>query len=492
MGAAGIADFNAFADPSSSSFDPQFKATWDSIEAHINTEASITGQISGAAGGALSPILDQAGNVVSPVLDQAGNVINSGSAALQGTIDQAKVAFANSFDQILSDPNMSYAVNAASNLYDTAKQYVMVGQTIAGSIMTIAEVVEHASGGVNSLATFQSFTGAMIGALGTVGALTGIATAGIGAVITGLVSVGVDLLRSAIGSPPPGPANGYSFCVNFELKQKPDWTVGGLGVWGPSNAPSTPGWRAFPDPNSTNDATWFAHQAGAGWWQKAYFGWGGPDNSTGYDYTSEYSAWGDDRPSNGLFAKAQLLHTYGGEGPPLDRPIDNAFPSCDPEGVWSVFPSSMYSAVCESAAGFTLVPGLPNDVRGKLAQAFIGAWKANAAFALNGLQPQKDWKVLVQLLRFWNKSHQGPMVAIPSINVTGATGVGAYLGNLVAQAMRSGVPDLLFGSGLGVNTGAQHNVAPLGAAIYAPSFADTTTGNLTQVTVATLVCAAMN
>lgn len=449
LGDASINEFTSLITKGGVGYDPQFASAWGDIEAQLTQEAGITGNVDAATGGALS-----------------------------GTLTGAKIAFAGAFDQIAQSPGMSDAVNAAGNIYDTAKQFVMTGKTVAGAISTVSGIIDHANG-TNQLATFQAFTGTMIGALETVGALTGVATLGIGAVITAFVGVGVELLQGAIGKPEAPPPNGYTPCCNFVLYEKPDWTVGGLGVWGSGSpgsnptpgivptpgvfAPNTPYWRVFPDPNDPADAAWFAHQGGPGYWKGAFYGfWTGIGPGYLYNYDSMWSAWGDDRPDKGgLFASTRLVKPTGGD-PPFDRAIDNAFPGgCN----YSTAGGSVYSVVVEAAAGFTLISGLPLESRHALAVAFSGAWKANAAYALNGLKPQPDWMVLAHLLRMWNRSHAGPMVVIPPVGdpIFSGQNTPGYLGQLVTQAIGQGVPDLLYQNGLGVNSGAQHAVGPLGA-----------------------------
>lgn len=230
-----------------------------------------------------------------------------------------------------------------------ATQYVMTAQTVQGATTVVKSLVTAMqSGKPPSPVLVQQFTGTMIGTLETVGALS----TGVGAAIVGAVGLALSLLESAapllFGSPPTG----TQVCTGVYVNPTPAATVGCMAIWGPdgtaetfiSTSPMSAAWRNFPDPTSDTDA----------WWYQTHNG--GPS-----------TAW----------LGAQFSTVWG-----VDRQIDFAFP--------------VYRWLeCDVANA--------SDNLLAFQRAFFSAWQANAAYALNGLQPQPDSVVLAHTILLWNR-----------------------------------------------------------------------------------------
>jgi hypothetical protein len=266
----------------------------------------------------------------------------------------AKIALTDSFEQLVSQGFGLQEDEAIS----AAKEYVKTGQTILGAVNTVKGLIDAQAAGFNPVQVTQAFTGTLIG----LGGAAGVVSAGVGAAIVGAVGALLAILQQQglFGSQP----SGFQICPGIaDATSKPDFVVGCLGMWGSAVSPGSVNWRTFPDPNAASDAPWFATC---------------PDNGC------DTFDWKGASYGNHL-----LVNPAG-----VMRPIDYAF--------------EQYSAIEYLSANQTgpayFTPG------------FVSAWKANAEYALNGLNAcptcqkwtESDAKVLVHFLRMWNRSHGPP------------------------------------------------------------------------------------
>lgn len=266
-----------------------------------------------------------------------------------------------------------------------ATQYVMQAQTLQGAQTIVKSLVTAMqSGQPPSPVLVQQFTGTMIGTLEVVGALS----TGVGAAIVGAVGLALSLLQAAapllFGSPP----SGTQVCPGVYVTQTPAAIVGCMAIWGPdgtaasfiSTSPMSSAWRNFPDPTNPPDQ----------WWYQTHSG--GP--STPWEGADFSTTWG------------------------VDRQVDFAFP--------------VYRWIeCDVANA--------SDNLLAFQQAFFSAWKANAAYALNGLQPQPDYVVLAHVCLLWNRVNPtGTPYTIAPVQASGSVGPYVAPSQLPCNEMSTG------------------------------------------------------
>src|SRR5712671_1812380 len=152
---------------------------------------------------------------------------SEGATALD--IAAAQNDLASSFDNLTSGA-AGFGLSAADAL-SAAKQYVTAGRTVIGAVSTIQGLLAATQNPdpAQSLATFQAFTGTLIGAATAAGALS----AGVGAVIVAGLGIAINLLQSVglFGSQPPNPGVPFYVSPNgqtFFAPTKPKLTVGGV------------------------------------------------------------------------------------------------------------------------------------------------------------------------------------------------------------------------------------------------------------------------
>jgi hypothetical protein len=268
----------------------------------------------------------------------------------------AKIALSDAYSQLISQ---EFGGLGTAEALAAAKSYVLTGETIAGAVDTVSGLVQTIEHGT-PMQVVQAFTGTMVG----LGIATGAVSAGVGAAIVAVVGTLLQVLQNNhfFGEPPPAAG---TLC-GAPLDRKPDFTVGCLAVWADQGTsvnltPGSDAWRPFPSPSDPEDAAWFQPDKnyGPGEWRGAFFGVRAPGKD------QSYGAIGINPAGAGV------------------RPIDNAFDYAD----------------IEALVADTSFP-LPD-----LAKAWVSAWKANAAYLLNGLKAQEDWVVLVHLLQLWNRAH---------------------------------------------------------------------------------------
>ena len=271
----------------------------------------------------------------------------------------AKGAFADAINQATIGLNIP--VEEAIN---NAKSYVLTGQTILGYVKTVQGLVNEAQG-IHDAQTALAFTGTLIGTTATIATAAGAVSAGVGAAIVAAAGAIIAVLEELLG--PGKPPAGTQVCGGFYC-QNADFTVGPTSLggcvcgWGTAIAPGSADWRSFPDYSKAEDKIWFTWSA-----SDVEFDWGKSANVAHYKSRAGY------------------------------RPIDAAFQAYNHLEADFGFPFG---------GKFQPLPYILNEFN----MAWISAWKANAAYALNGLKPQDDGAVLMRLLRTWNQAHEDSSV----------------------------------------------------------------------------------
>ena len=283
-------------------------------------------------------------------------------------VQAAQTSFTNSYNQLASVASGL----GGEDVIDAAQSYVMAGNTILGAATTIGGLIS-AAGSMPPQAVIQAFTGTLIG----VAIAAGTVSAGVGAAVV----AGVDALIQILGQvglfgPTPGGTQvcpGY-YCQGAAFTVETQASSGQVGcccVFPNVNSsaqvsPASPNWRNFPSPSSATDAAWFTPTAsGVLSWSGAEFG---------------------------------VPAAVAGSGAMPQRPIDHAFPQ------YRTLECNIFQATG------TLLEGFYN--------AFFSAWKANAAYALNGLKAQDDAQVLLHTIRLWNRAHAASTTAALAPNDT--------------------------------------------------------------------------
>ena len=341
----------------------------------------------------------------------------AGSGELQDAMLQAKTAMGNAYSGLAQLAGVDPGVIA-----NKARDYVLLGKTIAGAVSTIEGLIQDMNNGTVTPAVVGSFIGTMVG----LGIAFGVVSAGVGAAIVGAVGAIVALFQQ-FGLFQPGPSGGgnQQICTAgadgsdvYIGQNGPVYSSGSLQiddsryrlgytirclaayVVDPQHCriePSSYAWRHFPNPGNPNDSAWFKFGAAGGGngsgqpdgvWQ---FGWGG----TGNNVVIYSMGWSKPNDSN-AFANLNI------------RPIDAAFT------YWRYLECRMDQVQRgESQLGLS---GNDQAMMLDFERAFFQAWKANEEYALNGLQPQDPGQVLINLVRLWNMAHNGPSITISQVD----------------------------------------------------------------------------
>ncbi len=304
-------------------------------------------------------------------------LVSEGASTSQ--FQAAQLALVNSWTQLTGS---QFGINANQAL-TAATQYAMQAQTALGAAKLVTSLASAmGSGKPPSPALVQSFTGTLIGTLVTVGALS----SGVGAVIVAAVGLALTVLEdvasalfgkaptgtTVAGLQPTGPSGAWTAteCSGVTVNPVPAWSIGCMAAWGSdgtagtwsSTSPTSSEWRNFPDPTSSTDAWWYqTHNGGA---------------STSWNGAQWATTWGAVRQIDFAFPQYRWLECDLATAPP------NIFP---------------------------------------FIQAFFSAWMANAAYALNGLQPASDAAVLAQVILLWNRANPSgaPYTLAPAAVSTG-------------------------------------------------------------------------
>jgi hypothetical protein len=234
-------------------------------------------------------------------------------------------------------------VDSATAL-SAASKYVHAAHSVAGAIENVEGLVQSVQSGAPPQQILQQFTGVLVGA--SVGA--GVLSAGIGAAIIGATYVIGQFLNALKLW---GSSDGVQVCPNVTCNPAPKYVVNCLCIYkDPVPDPTSQQWMHFPNPNDPDDAFWF----------------------NGGFVSQKWRDWG------------MFCMSPGGTCPGGNLTIDGLFPTYR----WFH---------CEQQLG---------GPAGDFQKMFWGAWKANQELLINGLKPMDDWKVLLNVLKLWNRAHE--------------------------------------------------------------------------------------
>jgi len=254
------------------------------------------------------------------------------------------VAFAQeSFCSSLSGLSQQFGVDYADAL-TAAGNFVTVAHTAQGAIAHVEGLIAAVQSGQPAPAIVSQMAGLVVG----VGMAASLIAPGAGAA----VMAGIALVGEVLGGIFQGP-QGVTVCPGTTCNPAPTFVVNCQCFWDPivhspgGTGIANPNWRTFPKPGDVGPM-------GQPW--------------------------------------------YGAPGSQA-RLIDRVFPlyrqlECEQANGWQS--GAMNLATLGLERTLALVG---------FGQAFLGAWKANAEYALNGLQAAADWQVLVQTVRAWNMAH---------------------------------------------------------------------------------------
>ncbi len=356
---------------------PDAAPSWQSVQAQLDQEASM-GLLSGSA---LTDAQNQA----------AQHFVDAFTGLTDPSVYGSAIGGANTSQVVGGIANAAASLSAGLN-------------TAGGAVSCVYGLVESAIAGTQTpLSAVQLFTGTAVPALASAAAAAGAVTAGVGAAIV----VGAEIIGALLGSVFGGNNATQASVCGIGLDYTPTITVGcawsqgtpQIGGPGAGGSPWSPNaskfWRRFPDPNNAADAWWFSNN--------------GQTNGVPL-FNFSQTTWG---PASDRWA-AQFRDSS-------QRPIDSAFGQyhqleCDAAAAVPV------AALPDSGGSFPMVVnGQPTIVQFSsdqvmLARFIVGyfaAWKANAEYALNGIQPKfsvpgdvlGEWGTLQHYVTQWNRAH---------------------------------------------------------------------------------------
>lgn len=261
------------------------------------------------------------------------------------TTELAKAAFADAFDQLGQQIGVD-----PNQAIAAAQQYVQAGHTVAGMVGNIQALINN-SGGTPPGTALQAVGGTLVGFATLAGALS----AGVGAAIVAGVALIGEALNALVGGGNPG----VEVCPGIRCNPPPQWAITCTCAYGTPANPGTNAWKNFPDPTKIEDSDWYAKTAVQNW-------------PASQSPSAQISVSGSLRDTFFLLANVPLVY--------------QAF-------------APMWHLSCEQQA---LLPGSVGDFQ----RAFFSAWKANAAYTLNGLKAATDTQVLIHVARIWNRTHE--------------------------------------------------------------------------------------
>lgn len=348
------------------------------------------------------PGLAIAGQQIAAQLHAEGSAQGQSAADIQDRIGTAQNALAQTYSDITSSSSaFQLPIEGPGGALDVAQKFVTSAYTVVGAVDAVGGLVAAAASG--NPAAIEEAGSVIVGSVVALAAAAGAISAGVGAVIVAGAGLLIEGLTSLFSHAPPA----ATIC-GTDVSAVPTIVVNCLfSTTATRRAPKSINWRPFPQPNVAADAPWFGAPAntGPGGWFTA-FSWMGDGWSGGFSHDP-------------------------------DRAIDRAFPD------YKTLEAE------NSAKGGT----------GPFASwkaAFFVAWKANKAFALNGLSPQDDFQVLSYVTRTWNNAHAGPKEGATALMLPGGgSGTGAdFESGLVEQLVNlsPGDPNLV-GARLQINLG---------------------------------------
>jgi hypothetical protein len=375
------------------------------------------------------PGLATAGAQIAAQLHAEGAAQGQSATDIQDRIGTAQNALAQTYSDITSSSSaFQLPIDGPGGALDVAQKYVTSAYTVVGAVDAVGGLAAAAASG--DPAAIEQAGSVIVGTIVGLAAAAGAISAGVGAVIVAGVGLVIEGLTALFSHAPPA-----ATVCGSELSQVPTIVVGcAFSMSATRRAPKSVNWRPFPEPTVAADAPWYA-----------------PPSVGGLQYFTSFTWRGDD--------------WSGGFSSSPDRAIDRAFPD--------------YQAIAQENTGSGTNP---IDL---FRAAFFVAWKANRAFALNGLTPQDDWQVLSYVTRTWNNAHAGSGSGGNSLLLPGnGHGTGAdFESALVGQILNlsPGDPNLV-GSRLKINLGplkTPPRVAPTAAAASSP--ATSTAGKVAAV-----------
>jgi len=312
-----------------------------------------------------------------------------------GDITAARISFTGEFEGLVNKASDL----SADQVSDYAKQFVVSGRSVVGAIQNVQGLFNPSSVGADPIQVTQVFTGTLIGFLAAAGALSGVATAGVGTAIMAATGAVIGMLQ-ALGVVGPPKEGFFSFNV-------------------PTIVPGSLAWNKFPDPNNAADAAWFGqcmNQDSSGRWGCAF-----TDSSRNMSFES--------RTPSGVNPATYNM-----------RPIDY-LPFGNPTGYSDI---EYLSTHPDGPSNFTA--------------SYIGAWKANAEYVLNGMRAQADADVFIHFVRLWNRSHLGPVVPL-------STWPTDYYKRFIDPVVYAKADDILTGRDVAINGGALRPVSSVSTAL---------------------------
>ena len=318
-------------------------------------------------------------------------------------IPVAQQHFYNAWTQ-LNDGFPGSNAQGIADISNAAMNLTLQNNSVAAAGSLVSSLVQGATSG-NPVAVMQAFTGSLTAVVAADVAAGSISFGAGAAIMIGIELVGtwLDSLFSN-GAPPVATVCEWNLNYQPTIVVNCAWSSDGTpippGYGIPGNSPqSNPFWRRFPEllnPTGPSDGLWYLATESVG--NLADFTWTSGKSSDSWHASVPYS------------------------GKPA-RPIDSAFPQfhqleCDAAAAAPI------AALPDGGGTLTItppsVPPLPppppiivdyssDDVHlARFIMAYFGAWKANAEYALNGLQPKyaDDAAVLVHLYALWQSAHQ--------------------------------------------------------------------------------------
>jgi hypothetical protein len=390
---------------------------------------------------------------------QVASQFASEGGGAPGVVPEAQTNFYNAFQQLTNTltvlPNTSQGLLQAGK---AAAGLVLNSSTLGGAVDNITSLIGAVESGAPA-AIVQSFTGVLVSSIGLAVA-AGSVSFGIGAAIVVGIEIVASVVSSLFGQSPPA----ATICGS-NLQNKPTYVVGCCWTFGQAvpAGPHSIFWRKFPRPSVANDAWWFK------------------SNGTGGVGDGQPATYWTSGGSTDLWESALVLQRELPGNTSVGRPVDDAFRAyhqleCDLSAVAlvGILPDTggPYPAIDN---GIPLVKiASPDDVKfARFVQAYFTAWMANQEYALNGLKPQDDALVLLQLVQFWNSAHDTSSthaVAPRSLSSGSGDVIGAaspcqgdfqseyfYVQMLVGDLRHTNASALDSNGNLVINTGAKKN-----------------------------------
>lgn len=349
------------------------------------------------------PGLATAGSQIAAQLQAEGQADGSNATDIQDRIGTAQNALAQTYSDLTSSSSaFQLPLEGPGGAIDVAQKFVTSAYTVVGAVDAVGGLVAAAASG--DPAAIDQAGSVIVGTIVSLATAAGAISAGVGAVIVAGAGLLIEGLTALFSHAPPA----ATIC-GTDVTQVPPIVVGCVFSQTASRrAPKSINWRSFPNPSAAGDAPWFA----------------APANVGSGEYFNDFPWLGD--------------YWSAGFSTTADRAIDRAFPD--------------YQTLAQENSNT-----LDTSALGQFKAAFFVAWKANKAYALNGLTPQDDYQVLSYVTRSWNNAHAGPQHGGSAILLaTNDTSTGAaFESGLVEQMLNlsPGDPNLV-GARLQINLGA--------------------------------------